>query len=79
MIKRKKTDYEEVAGDGRNFEMNPRGPIEKTTAERTRPVIINLSDLNNGKRVPKNFHRKAGRCLASFMNGVEDDDTYDIE
>jgi hypothetical protein len=69
MIQKKKEVYTSVEGAGRPFEMNERYPIEKNDAERQRPVIIDLDDLNGqdgGKGMPKNFHRKAGRTLVSF-------------
>lgn len=85
MISKKKEEYTFVEGAGSPFEMNPRYPIEKTTTERQKPVIINLADLN-GDRAPKNFHRKAGRTLASFTeywtpekSAEEVDDAFDVE
>lgn len=55
-----------VTGGGRPFEMPERYPIEKNDAERQRPLVINLTDLNEGKGMPKNFIRRAGRVLPSF-------------
>ena len=69
MIPKKREDYQNNEGAGRPFEMNMRYPIEKNDAERQRPLVINLADLNGqngGKGMPKNFIRKAGRVLPSF-------------
>jgi hypothetical protein len=69
MIPKKKEDYTFPEGAGRPFEMNPRYPIEKNDAERQRPIVIHLGELNGqttAKGMPKNFIRKAGRCLPSF-------------
>lgn len=69
--------YEEMhsdtftTGGGRSFDMPERYPIEKNDAERQKPIIIDLNDLNGqegGKGMPKNFHRKAGRTLATFTD-----------
>ncbi len=54
-------------GSGRPFPMPERPPIEKTTAERNKQIIINLHDLN-GDHSPKNFVRRAGRVIGSFAN-----------
>lgn len=64
MIPKEKITIESV-GSGRPFDMRERGPIEKTTEERNKQIIINLHDLN-GALSPKNFVRRAGRTLASF-------------
>lgn len=89
MIKKKKEDYQFVEGAGRPFEMNSRYPIEKTTEERLKPVVINLAELNGSEgneRVPKNFHRKNGRILPTFtkyltQDQLEEDveEAFDIE
>jgi len=81
MIPKVKTDYQEVEGAGRPFEMNPRYPIEKNDEERQRPIVIHLGDLNGQtqeKGMPKNFHRKAGRVLESFTKywTPEESDEY---
>lgn len=64
-------------GDGRPFEMNPREPISKTNAERQKPIVIHLGDLNGDGRMPKNFIRKAGRCLPSFNRYWTSDEIYE--
>ena len=89
MIPKKREDYRDVEGAGRPFEMNLRYPIEKNDAERQRPIIVHLGDLNGqdgGKGMPKNFIRKAGRSLVSFSRywtkeemREEQDDVFDIE
>ena len=88
MIKKQKTDYQTVEGMGRPFEMNPRYPIEKNDAERQRPVIIHLGELNGqstDRGMPKNFHKKAGRTLVSFTDYwspsevLEKEEEFDIE
>ena len=83
MISKKREDYQNVEGAGRPFEMNPRYPIEKTTAERQKPIIIHLGELNGqngGKGMPKNFIRKAGRCLDTFGKyWTPDEEEFDIE
>ena len=56
-------------GAGRPFEMYERSPEPKTDAERQKPIVITLTDLNGdetGNNVPKSFSRKAGRVLPSF-------------
>lgn len=67
MIQKKREEYQENYGQGRPFEMNARYPIEKNDIERQKPVIIDLEDLNSERGMPKNFYRKAGRTLESFM------------
>lgn len=60
-----------VEGAGRPFDMPERPPIEKNDAERQEKFVIHLTDLNGqsgGKGMPKNFYRKAGRCLPSFID-----------
>lgn len=75
-------------GSGRPFEMNEREPIEKDDAERQKPLIINLSDLNGQtfeKGMPNNYHRKPGRKLVSFTEywspeeSSAAEDGFDIE
>ena len=76
-------------GEGRPFEMNARYPIEKNDAERQRPIVVDLDDLNGqegGKGMPKNFIRKAGRVLPSFDQywspeevKAEIDSAFDVE
>jgi hypothetical protein len=69
MIPKKREEYQNNEGAGRPFEMNPRYPIEKNDAERQRPIVVHLADLNgqtDGKGMPKNFVRKAGRVLPTF-------------
>lgn len=84
MIKKKREDYQNVEGAGRPFEMNPRGPIEESDQERQRPVIIHLGELNGqdgNPRVPKNFHKKAGRVLCTFTEEYREgeEEEFDIE
>jgi len=81
MIPKKREDYQNVEGAGRPFEMNPRYPIEKNNTERQKPIIIHLGELNGqvtAKGMPKNFHKKAGRCLESFTRywTPEESDEY---
>lgn len=88
MIKKGTVTYI-AEGAGRPFEMNPRYPIEKNDAERQRPVIIELDDLNgqNGDRgMPKNFTRRAGRTMPSLTDywvkkntRTQDEEDYDIQ
>lgn len=86
MIEKKKEDYLFVEGSGRPYQMIGREPIEKTTSERQNPIMIRLGSLNgqdgNG-RAPKNFYRKAGRTLGSFVRPDFEDreleDAFDIE
>ena len=78
-----------VEGGGRPFDMPERSPIEKNDAERQRPVVIDLDDLNGqegGKGMPKNFVRNAGRTLPTFTDywtkqnqDVQDEEDYDIQ
>ena len=80
MIPKKREDYQNVEGAGRPFEMNPRYPIEKTDAERQRPIVVHLGDLNGqtmAKGMPKNFVRKAGRCLPAFDRYWTSDELYE--
>jgi hypothetical protein len=86
MIPKKKEDYNFVEGAGRPYEINPRSPIDKTTEERQKPVIINLGELNGqdgNERAPKNFHPKRGRTLGTLTKLQDDDrnieDAFDIE
>jgi hypothetical protein len=87
MIPKKKEEYQFVEGAGRPFEMNLRYPIEKNDAERQRPVVIDLSDLNgenDAKGMPKNFHTKRGRCLETFTkywtkDEEDEGEEFDIE
>lgn len=88
MIPKKKEDYLFSEGMGRPYEMNPRSPIEKTTEERQKPIIVHLGELNGqvtDKGMPKNFHKKAGRTLVSFTNYwspdevLEKEEGFDIE
>jgi hypothetical protein len=89
MIQKKREEYQNIEGAGRPFEMNPRYPIEKTNAERQKPIVIHLGDLNGqegGKGMPKNFVRRAGRILPTFDKywtsdemRSEQDDAFDIE
>jgi hypothetical protein len=82
MIPKVKTEYQFVEGSGRPFEMNPRYQIERTMLELQKPVVINLGDLNgqtNAKGMPKNFIRKAGRCLATFTKYWTKDEDYDSD
>lgn len=56
-------------GGGLPFDLPTRGELEKNDAERQKPIVIDLNDLNGqdgGKGMPKNFVRKAGRQLATF-------------
>lgn len=86
MIPKKKEDYLFVEGSGRPYQMTEREPIEKTTEERQKPLLIHLGELNgqdgNG-RAPKNFHRKAGRTVGSFVKPESEDrdleEAFDIE
>lgn len=86
MIKKKKEDYQFVEGAGRPYEVNPRNFEPETDAERQKPVIIHLGELNgqdgNG-RVPKNFHPKRGRLLCTLTEPYDEDkdyeDDFDIE
>lgn len=58
-----------VSGGGLPFELPSRAELEKNDAERQKPILIELDDLNGqdgGKGMPKNFVRKAGRMLSSF-------------
>ena len=69
MIQKKVEDYSFIEGAGRLFEMNPRYPIAKNDAERQKPIIIHLGDLNGqntAKGMPKNFVPKRGRIVPSF-------------
>ena len=87
MIEKRKEDYLFREGKGRPFEMNARYPIEKNDAERQKPIVIDLDDLNGqdgGKGMPKNFHKKAGRTLDTFTKywvkgDHEDNEEFDIE
>ena len=89
MIPKKREEYQNVEGVGRPFEMNARYPIEKNDAERQRPIVVHLGDLNGqegGKGMPKNFIRKAGRVLPSFDQywspeevKAEIDSAFDVE
>jgi len=82
MIPKKHEDHEFHEGGGRPYEMNERVPIEKNDAERQTPKIIHLGDMNNGNRMPKNWHRKAGRTLDTFTKywtANEEETEYDIE
>ena len=57
--------------------------------ERNKPEVISLGERNGQDghgRVPKNFHRKAGRILGSFRGDtkegekdVKKEDDFDIE
>ena len=70
MIPKKREDYTFDEGKGRPFDMPERGPIQKTTVERQKPVEINLNELNgeDGKtKVPKNFRPKRGYNFPSFV------------
>lgn len=83
MIPKKKEDYNFVEGDGRHSELKVRELIEKTTTERQTPVLIDLSALNGqdgNPRAPKNFHKKAGRVMATRTELLdESEDGFDIE
>jgi len=82
MIKKKREDYQNIEGAGRPFEMNPRDFEPKNDIERQKPVVINLGDLNSpiyDKGTPKNFHRKAGRVLPSFMNYWSPEEMKDVQ
>lgn len=89
MIPKKREEHQFVEGAGRPYEMNPRVPIEKTTEERLKPVIIHLGDLNGqttAKGMPKHFHPKRGRTLMTFTHywsseEIEDEqeNAFDIE
>ncbi len=82
MIQKKVEDYSFIEGAGRPFEMNPRYPIEKNDAERNRPIVVHLGDLNGqtqDKGMPKNFVRKAGRCLDTFTRYWTKDEEYDSD
>lgn len=90
MIPKQRTDYQNVEGAGRPFEVNERSSKKyvecKNDAERNVPVIIHLGDLNGqtyDKGMPKNFNRKAGRTLQTFTSYWSPDETaekeFDIE
>jgi hypothetical protein len=46
MISKKREEYQNVEGQGRPFEMNPRYPEARNDAERNVPIVIDLEDLN---------------------------------
>jgi len=83
MISKKKTDYQEVTGRGRPFDMRSYREEPKTNAERNRQQIIDLNDLNQDGKAPVNFVRKAGRTLPTFSRYWTRDesaeDEFDIE
>jgi hypothetical protein len=89
MIPKKREDYQNVEGAGRPFEMNERYYVEKNDAERNRPIVIHLGELNGqttSKGMPKNFHTKKGRVLNSFTKYwspaealANQEDSFDIE
>jgi hypothetical protein len=59
----------ESQDSGRPFYIPPRGPIEKNDAERQRPQIIHLGDLNGqsgGRGMPVSFEKRSMRHVASF-------------
>lgn len=66
MIPKQKTDYQEVSGKGRPFDMRSYREEPKNDAERNMPQIIQLGDLNQDGKAPVNFVRKAGRTLQTF-------------
>ena len=80
MIQKKREEYQNVEGQGRPFEMNPRSGEPKNDTERQRPIVINLNDLNGqtfDKGMPKNFVRKAGRVLPTFDKYWTPDEVVD--
>lgn len=88
MIPKKREDYQNVEGAGRPFEMNPRYFEPRTDAERQRPIVIHLGELNGqvtAKGMPKNFHTKRGRTLASLTDYwsptevLDEEEEFDIE
>jgi len=66
MISKDKTDYQEISGGGRPFDMRGYKPEPKTDAERNTPQIIDLQDLNQDGKAPVNFSREAGRIVSTF-------------
>lgn len=73
-----------LTGGGLPFELPSRAELEKNDAERQKPIVIDLDDLNGqdgGKGMPKNFVRKAGRTLSSFTEywAPHDEDDGDIQ
>src|SRR5580698_5249603 len=66
MIPKQKTDYEEVSGKGRPFDMRSFKREPQNDAERNRQQVISLEDLNQDGKAPVNFVRKAGRTLQTF-------------
>jgi hypothetical protein len=86
MIPKKKEDYTFNEGAGRPYEMTPRAGEPKDDAQRQKPVVIHLGELNgqdgeSSGRVPKNYHPKRGRLLCTLTKPYDetDEEEFDIE
>lgn len=51
---------------GRPFFMPARYPVLTNDFQRQQPIYIDLSDLNSGFEMPKNFTSKRGRIIPSI-------------
>lgn len=83
MIAKKKEDYLFSEGTGRPYGIHPQKEEPKDDAERQKPVIIHLGDLQQEGKGPVNFHTKRGRTLGTLTKLQEEqrdvEEAFDIE